>query len=174
MNIKPLSLAIFQSLDISRDQAIFDEFLTIENLINNHPELSSLLDDESVNINLKSQVLIKLFQDINAGEFITKILKFLVSKKSPELLTSLGTELKNIIKKYKNITDLRIYSADKLTQEEINSITSNIDFIENKDNLEINNIIDESLVAGIRIETDEYVLDKSCKLYLEDLQKALK
>lgn len=63
-----------------------------------------------------------------------------------------------------------IYSAYKLEQEEINQIIEKFPFI--KVNL-INNIIDEKILAGVRIHHQAKIIDLSLKNKLTNLKKKL-
>ena len=123
-----------------------------------------------------AEILHHLTRGVSAEE-LPKILRAYISFLSRK--KALG-KMKKILERYEKIgrgedgiVDALLITATKLTEHEKKEITSALKRETNASEVELQEKIDETLIAGWKIKTDEYLIDASTKGKLTRLQIAL-
>jgi F0F1-type ATP synthase delta subunit len=93
-------------------------------------------------------------------------------QETKDLKSLIGEVKKSIETLQKNLNSLRIISCYKLSSPEINLLLERLPF-SFADGARVENLIDKSLIAGVRVEYQSKVIDLSLKKKLDDLQKDL-
>ena len=68
--------------------------------------------------------------------------------------------------------NVTVYSGKKLTDSDLSKLKSNLNKKHNR-TIELENLIDESIIGGIRIEYEGMVLDDTINNYLQSLKSNL-
>ncbi len=123
-----------------------------------------------------AEILHHLTRGVSTEE-LPKILRAYISFLSRK--KALG-KMKKILERYEKIgrgedgiVDALLITATKLTEHEKKEITSALKRETNASEVELLEKIDETLIAGWKIKTDEYLIDASTKGKLTRLQIAL-
>ena len=123
-----------------------------------------------------AEILHHLTRGVSTEE-LPKILRAYISFLSRK--KALG-KMKKILERYEKIgrgedgiVDALLITATKLTEHEKKEITSALKRETKASEVELQEKIDETLIAGWKIKTDEYLIDASTKGKLTRLQIAL-
>jgi F-type H+-transporting ATPase subunit delta len=95
--------------------------------------------------------------DFNRGEYFFKIFILLLKK----------------LKEYYSIVSVELYTAIKLNKIDINKIISTVQKKVNR-KIKYDVIVDESLIGGFIIKSEDFTIDNSIKSRLLDLKNELK
>jgi F-type H+-transporting ATPase subunit delta len=125
----------------------------------------------SIQIEDKKKVVIKSFKDFN--ETLINFIFVLLDNRRFNLLDSIYNELKKIILEEKEIISIKLISAKKLDKNQIDKLTLSIRLRFNNKKLIIENIVDESLIGGIKILANDIEIDLSTKNSILELKESL-
>jgi len=148
--------------------------ITIYKLYENkdYKKLNNLLSNLSFSVNEKEKIIDKLFLN-KLDMYYLNFLKVLVSRNDYKYLP-------NILKKYIHLASVSlnekigiIYSVSKLDSLQISKIEKALSKKLDK-KITLENKIDESLIAGIKIVFEDLEIDKTIKYKLQDISNILK
>lgn len=158
--------------DLNKTEIILKESLELVELFKREPEFYEFICTPIISAAQKKQVISNVFTGRICDELVNFL--FILIKKGR------SKEFNNIIKRYKYLLDQShgfsigtIFSARPLSHEQISTFeekTGNL--IKKKVRLE--NKIDASIIAGIRIFIEGKVIDATIKKRLKDLEETLR
>jgi len=119
----------------------------------------------------KDQVIDKVFGSIDLPDLLSFI-KVICANSRAYLLLSILRTFNKKCNEYFHISEGIVYSANKLTAEEIEDIEKAIS-VNLSAKVRLTNEIDKSLIGGIKVIVGGKVFDKSIKSTLEGMRKAL-
>ncbi len=119
----------------------------------------------------KKEVLKNTFKSFD--KTFLNFLYVLVDNNRMNYLKKIGKRYSKMVLENKNIVKVRVYSANKLTKEELNTIKNGLKNRYKDREIEIKNKIDEELIAGYRVVVNNEAIDLSLKNSLEQLKKSL-
>lgn len=89
-----------------------------------------------------------------------------------ELLEESLIEFKKIVNRQNNLMKVWVYSNKELSTEQRNDLKTNLKKKHNR-KIELKNIVDSSIVGGLRIEYEGMILDDTINNYLQRLKSNL-
>ena len=108
-----------------------------------------------------------------ANQLILNTVYVLLDKKRMDEIINLVDEYIIVANDAAGIADATVYSTYPLTESETANISVNFAKLIGKQSLRIDNIIDESLIGGIRVQIGNQIIDSSLSGKLNRLQKDL-
>ena len=144
-------LQSYQDFVAAQDQEIY-KFLT-------HPKISK---------KDKKEVVSKAISD----ELFKNFVFVLIDKSRIDYLVDCLEELQVIIDNQNKVMNVEVYSGRILESSEIKRLTNNLSKKHNR-KVRLNNIVDESIIGGLRIEYDGNILDETINNYLNTLKSNL-
>ena len=145
-------------------KVIYEAFVNNKDIIKiiNNPEISS---------KEKSNIVNEIFK-INVSESTSSLINFMLLKNREEHILEVFELFLSKVNDYKGITTAYIASAIQLTDKNISDIKANLSKKLNKQvNVEL--IIDTTLIGGLCIKVDDLIIDSSIKKQLSDIKKDL-
>lgn len=123
---------------------------------------------------LESATKIKLIDATFSGfsPELLSTLKLLVDKRRLEIVGTLYSDYKSFYNEANGIAEAQVSSARQLDSTEIESIKSQLESVFSK-KVEIETNVDESLIAGIKVNLDDKVIDSSLKTKLREMRSLL-
>lgn len=100
-------------------------------------------------------------------------LQLMAERKRLDEVSSLADEFVVLSNNAQGIEDAKVYSTRPLTEEEHASISSTFAKKIGKQSLRIENIIDPSLIGGLRLQIGNRIYDSSVSTKLARLQRQL-
>jgi len=144
----------------------------LKSLLRENAAFSSFIQSPVISYDRKKKILSSLFDD-KLSKLTLLFLQLLVTKHREFHLPSIVESFLSQYKSLKEISTIKVISAQPLGKEEQDKIiklasSSSIGFR----NIELETIIDESLIGGFIIEMEDYVYDASVKNQIFRLKKS--
>lgn len=136
-----------------------------------NPELLELFSSPKLEATEKKAVITKLFGQANV--YVVNTLQLLSDRKRLKEISSIVDDYIRLDNADKGIEDAKVYSVSPLTEEQRASISSVFAKKIGKEALRIENIIDPSLIGGLRLQIGNRIFDSSVSAKLERLQRQL-
>lgn len=170
---KPYAQALFE---LASEQSKQDEYLDalkeLETVWEQSPELSKFLSHPKITKKQKQDCLESVF----AQEVDPVIYRYLVVLNHHNVIghfDKIVEAYKELWKEAKNIETVKVESATDLDEEQIQALKK---MLASKLNKEVELVIkvDSSLIAGLRVQTKDFVLDNTVSSRLASMKEQLK
>ncbi|WP_172371365.1 F0F1 ATP synthase subunit delta [Sporosarcina jiandibaonis] len=162
--------ALFElATEKGQTSVIQDELLEIKKAFQANPDLGELLENPRFPLAKKKELLATLFKDANS--LIQDTLFVLLEKKRINEIINFVDEFRGFVNDAAGIADADVYSTRPLTDSESAAISSTFARKVGKQSLRINNIIDPTLIGGIRLQIGNRIFDNSLVNKLERLKR---
>ena len=125
----------------------------------------------NIKIEDKKSVVLKSFKGFN--ETLINFLFVLLDNRRFDLVQNINNEFTQIILNKNEILPIKLISAKKLDKNQIDKITLSIRLRFNNRKLKIDNIVDETLIGGIKILANDTEIDLSTKNSILELKESL-
>ncbi len=107
-------------------------------------------------------------KDTEQKQIISEFAKVLFKKRKLQLAEKIVVEFEKFAKKQEGVVMLNITSAKKLTKAMLAEITKKFG-----KNIETNEKVDESIIGGFIVQTEDKIFDGSIKTQLKKLKQSL-
>src|SRR5690606_35762271 len=135
------------------------------------PELYNLIVSPKLSAEKRRNLINEVFNEANP--FVVNTLQLMAERKRMDEVGSVADEFVALSNNAQGIEDAKVYSTRPLTDEERASISSTFAKKIGKQSLRIENIIDPSLIGGLRLQIGNRIYDSSVSTKLERLQRQL-
>lgn len=145
-------------------------FVVIDKTINNNDFLE-LLDSPKLTKEEKKNILTKVY-----GKLDTLFLDFmyvLIDNNRFNRISFIYDHFNQLIKIEHNVLHIEAYSVKELTKTQIDNLRKSLSSYYEGKTLEIENIVDPTLIGGVRIECNGKTLDITLKKSLANMKDAL-
>lgn len=163
------SEALFSlALEENRVAELHEELKVLCGLVSDSPEFHEFLVTPKISKEEK-----RAFADsVLGGKFsqeIVNLTKVLIDKKRASDLLDIEKEFDRTVLSHRGMIAAVAYSAVPLSQTEMDSLKAKITALTGKE-ISLENILDPSVIGGIRLKVGDRVIDGSLKRRQEDLQ----
>lgn len=136
-----------------------------------HPELDLALGHPNIDANVKTDLLRRIFEG-KVSEAVLNLLLLLVERKRVELIPAVCDEFVRIAGEALGRTEAVVYSPMPLSEQETASIKARFGTVTGK-SIQVTNIVDQSLLGGIKVRIGDTLYDGSLSGKLKRLEKTL-
>lgn len=143
----------------------------VYSVIKDNIELVEFLKCYTISNDAKKDLLSKIFKDDIYIEII-HFMFLLIDKKRINYLVRICQEFNSECNEYRNVLEGIIYSVENLDEEKIKRLEESVALKLNK-KVELINVIDSSLIGGIKIVVNDTVFDNSIANRLQSLKQEL-
>ncbi|MBS7344226.1 MAG: F0F1 ATP synthase subunit delta [Caryophanon sp.] len=147
------------------------DLVELSKVLADTPELLTLLAAPKVSVERKKQFIGEIFA--GAQPAVINTLQLLVERKRFNEVTDVVAEFERLSADAQGFAKATVFSTRPLSDEERAEISTAFAKRVNKNSLAIDNVIDESLIGGIRVQIGNDIFDSSVKGKLDRLQKTL-
>lgn len=169
---KRYALALFNLAQEQGQTAIIQEELhELKTVFQTNEELEQLLGSPKLSVTKKKALLTDLFKDANVH--ILNTLSLLLDRKRINEIVAIVDEFNGFANDAAGVAEAKVYSTRALTAEESESISKAFAQKVGKQSLKIENIIEPSLLGGIRLQIGNSIYDSSVSAKLEHLRRDL-
>lgn len=147
-----------------------EDLQTIKDIITEHMELKEVILSPTIEKSDKKNLIKKIFSDIDNDTL--NLINVLIDKSRFTIFEDLTRDFNKKYNKEFNISEGKIYSANKLDEKEIKDLEKVLSKKFNK-KVELKNEIDNKLIGGVSILLDGKRIDNSVKFRLESLKAHL-
>lgn len=140
--------------------------------LNKNHFFQATLSIPSIPLSKKQEIVERISQKLNLSPCIKKLILVLLNHGRIELINNIFSKILLLYKQYQNEQFFIVDSSHELTQKEKNKIT---DFIKSKvdSHLIMSFNIDQTLISGIRIKSDNFLLEHSIAKQLKIIKQTL-
>ncbi len=131
-------------------------------------DIYTFLNHPKVTKNEKKDVISKVIEE----QLIKHFVFVLIDNSRIELLEDCLTEYKQILDNQNKVMKVTVYSGKLLTKTDLSKLESNLNKKHNR-KIELDNILDEKIIGGIRVEYEGMVFDDTINNYLHSLKSNL-
>ena len=140
-------------------------------VIETTPELISLLTTPKFSIDRKKQIVAEIFA--NANPLAVNTFGLLLDKKRVNEIGNLAQSFKQLAAEAQGSSEATVFSTRALTEQEKEEISSSFSKLVGKEKLTITNVIEPSIIGGVRVQIGNYIFDNTVASKLENLKRTL-
>lgn len=139
--------------------------------VTENEELIAVLNAPKITTSTKKELVAKVFAGANTDALNTVLL--LLDKKHVNEIAGVASAFQTLAADAQGVADATVYSTRELTDAEKEEISSAFAKLVGKTKLNITNVIDASLIGGVRVQIGNYTYDSTIAAKLEGLKKVL-
>ena len=109
---------------------------------------------------------------IGVDEEIKSLIKIVTQNHRSQYLIEIFDDFNSFVNDYRGVKEGLVYSAEKLSKSQLDKLNSAISKVENRPT-ELKNIVDPSLIGGVKIVINDHIYDGSVKHRIEDMRLSL-
>ena len=151
---------------------LYEEALSVQQILKDNPDFSRLMNHPKILKEEKEQIMESVFKGRLSDEF-TGFLKIIVANKRYSEIDSILDYFVLRVKEHKKIGIAYVTTPLELTDAQKEAVKKKLLDTTDYVTMEVNYMIDESLIGGMVIRIGDRVVDSSIKLKLEGLKKEL-
>lgn len=165
--------ALFElALEEGKLDGLYDEALTLIQILKDNQELIKLLNHPQVSKDEKIKIVTDTF-DGKASDELTGLMVMVVEKGHMNEIISILNYFVKQVKKEKNIGVATVKSAVELNDSQKQAIEKRLIETTAYDTMEIDYSVDKSLIGGLVIRIEDRVVDSSIKTKLDNMSRTL-
>ena len=135
------------------------------------PELLALLQAPKISSDKKKAMVSEILA--NAHTAVVNTLYILIDKKRINEVAEVAEEFQTLAAAAQGAAEATVFSTRALTDEERAEISAAFAKLVGMEKLEITNVIEPSLLGGIRVQIGNYIYDSTVAAKLEGLKRTL-
>lgn len=154
-----------------KGEKFLSDLKMIKALIEKEPQLIELLRSPSIAKDEKLSVIDAVFLG-KAEEHVVSLLKLMCENNRIELLPLTIENYEKLYNEINKVCVARVTSAKELTEEEKSKLTKALEK-KMKCKVELECTVDEGIIGGLIVETDDAVIDGSVKRKIRDVKEVI-
>lgn len=135
-----------------------------------NPDFVVLLDSSYKTLEEKIEIIDKTM--VGVDEEIKTLLKIVVKNHRARFIIEIFDNFNSLVNEYRGVTEGLVYSTEKLSESQLKKLNDTISEVEKRPT-ELKNIIDPSLIGGVKVVINDHIYDGSVKHHIEDLKLSL-
>ncbi len=161
------SEALFDlAVEENKVSQFYEELLVIKTIFNSNEEFNEVLAHPEIMLSEKIDIVKSVFT--STSSLILNFLLVLVEKSRTKEIISIIDDFELYYNEYYNIENAIVYSVVPLTNSQISKLELQLSDKFSKQ-VKVKNIIDKSIIGGIRIVIKNTVIDTSLKSRIKEL-----
>jgi F-type H+-transporting ATPase subunit delta len=154
----------FEEKSVAEMSQTFESFLNLS---------TADLDEFMTHPKISKQVKKEMIDEFDLPKGFTHFMYVVIDHDRYDLEKDIYAEFNKIIYRQNQVMYVTVYSKKALTQGEKERLITRLKKKHNRD-IELKNKLDESIVGGLKVEYEGYVLDDTINNYLQNLKATLK
>ncbi len=139
-------------------------------VLKENPDFLVLLSSSYKEFEEKEQIIDKVFVGVDIE--IKTLMKIVVKNHRAKFLTEIFENFNSLVNEYRGVLEGLVYSTEPLSESQLAKLNSAIGEIETRP-VELKNIIDPSLIGGVKVVINDHIYDGSIKRHIDDMKIAL-
>jgi len=161
-------------IDISKEQGqlevVFEDMLTLQSIMKNSREFVMLLRSPVVTAEKKNKVLAAVTEG-KVSTLTATFIKLLVGKAREAVLPEIVPAFIQQYKSYKNIYSVKLTTATPVSEAVKSEIVAKVRSSSAMQNIELEAIVDTSLIGGFTLQAGDQLIDASIAYDLKQIRK---
>lgn len=161
--------------DLAQEKDLVAEFeqqlRTIKHVFKTEQQLLAILSSLNISLEKKQTILKNIFSD--ADPLLQNALMLIVERQRDQYVVGIATHFIELANEARGVAEAKAYTVRPLTEEEEKAISAAFAKKVGKKSLQIENIIDEDLLGGLKLQIGNKIFDGSIKGKIERLERQL-
>ena len=146
------------------------EMKELRKVFDENPDFIMVLDSSYLSIEEKEKIIDKTL--VGVDKEIVNFVKIIVNNHRARYLLDIFDGFNSLVNEYRGVLEGLVYSTVKLTEEQLTKLNNTISEVEKRPT-ELRNIIDPTLIGGVKVVINDHIYDGSIKHHIEDLRISL-
>ena len=169
---KRYAIALFDLAKEKNELPAVENDLRELNLVwNGNKDVKALFTSPKLSIEKKKVLIREIFS--NANPIVINTLLVLIDKKRLNEVSNIISEFMTLYADAQGVASAKVYSTRELTEAERENISSVFAKNVGKQSLRIQNIVDPSIIGGLRVQIGNRIYDSSLSTKLDRLKRNL-
>ena len=147
------------------------DFQELKKVLASNDEFMALLSAPKISADRKKELIAQILA--GAQPIVVNMVQFLIEKKRLNELSAVADQFQALAAASQGSADAKVYSTRELTDQERAEVSAAFGKLVGKEQLNITNIIDASLIGGVRVQIGNYIFDSTVASKLEGLKRVL-
>ncbi|WP_243291969.1 F0F1 ATP synthase subunit delta [Bacillus sp. FJAT-47783] len=169
---KRYALALFQ---ISKEKKAIDQFekelRVVKQVFSDNSDFLQVLTHPKVSLTNKRALIQEAFVSLSSD--IVNTLLLLIDRHRIEIVTELADRFVELANEEQGTQDATVYSVRPLNDEQLKAISDVFAKKIGKKSLRLENVVDESLIGGVKLRIGNRIFDGSVSGKLERIEREL-
>lgn len=135
-----------------------------------NPDFIVILSSSYKSLEEKIEIIDKTL--VGVDDEIKSLIKIICQNHRAQYIVEVFDDFNSLVNEYRGVKEGLVYSTIKLSEEQLNKLNKKISEVE-KSPTELKNIIDPSLIGGVKIVINDHIYDGSIKHHIEDMKLSL-
>ncbi len=163
--------ALFELADINALTQLDDELNVLCLALDQNPDAIKVLTYPNISLSKKKD-LVKTIT-ANCNELLTRFLYVILDNDRFDQIKDIRNEFHKLVSNQSETVDVSVTSSTKLTEAQISKLSKTLSSKYEGRKININNIVDENLIGGIKVIANGECVDLSLKTKLSTLKASL-
>lgn len=150
-------------------ESLVEELLVVREVFQTNNKLYTFLKHPRINNEQKKQFLKEVFQGLQAD--VVNTIQLLVERHRVEITPSIIDHFIQLVNDAKGIAEATVYSVRKLSDTEKEALEKNLAKRFNKQAIKLENIVDSSIIGGLKIRLGNTIFDGSLSGKLRRIER---
>lgn len=146
------------------------EIKAVKELLKDNPEFLTILSSAFISLEERKQIVDKTFVSFDTQ--VVFFIKVILDNNRVNYIFEILESFNSLCNESLGVLEGIIYSVEPLTKENIQKLEAKFSKKENVA-IEFKNIIDKSLIGGLKVVISDRIYDDSVKFHLEKMKSAL-
>lgn len=151
--------------------SIQEEMKELKKAFHDNKDIGELMASPKLSSAKKKEIIANIFKGVNP--LVLNALYVLLDAKRMDEAQNVFDEFLGLADDAAGIAEAKVYSTRPLTEQETNALSATFAQKVGKHSLRIENIIDPSLIGGVRLQIGNQIYDSSLSAKLDKLQRKL-
>ena len=139
--------------------------------VSENQDFVTLMNNPNFDRKKKIDIIDTVFADVNKE--VANVVKILVSNLQISLLSSVLEQYSENYNRYSNSVVVKVESVNELTAQQLEALATKFKEQLQLDKVEITNVLDKSLIGGLKITYNNKVIDNTIKARLNSIKNKL-
>lgn len=135
-----------------------------------NPDFIVILSSSYKSLEEKIEIIDKTL--VGVDDEIKSLIKIICQNHRAQYIVEVFDDFNSLVNEYRGVKEGLVYSTIKLSEEQLNKLNKKISEVEKRPT-ELKNIIDPSLIGGVKIVINDHIYDGSIKHHIEDMKLSL-
>ena len=152
-------------------QAVENDLRELKVVWNGNKDVKTLFTSPKLSLNKKKELIRQIFA--NANPIVINTLLVLIDRNRLAVVSDIISEFMILSNEAQGVAEAKVYTTRALTEEQRTNISSVFAKNVGKQSLNIQNIVDPSIIGGIRIQIGNRIYDSTLITKLDRLKRNL-
>ena len=146
------------------------EIKELKKVFAENPDFIVILSSSYKSLDEINQIIDKTL--IGVDEEIKSFIKIICENHRAQYLIEIFNGFNSLVNEYRGVKEGLVYSTERLSESQLDKLNKKISEVE-KTPTELKNIIDLTLIGGVKIVINDHIYDGSIKRHIENMKLSL-